>query len=57
MPRVDRKRLLSSSESESDGEIADSQVDNVGPESQCQSNVYTQEIDSTLPTPSKTLAH
>ena len=56
MPRVDRKRLLSSSESESDGEIADSQVDNVGPESQCQSNVYTQEIDSTLPTPSKTLA-
>ena len=56
MPRVDRKRLISSSESESDGEIADSQVDNVGPESQCQSNVYTQEIDSTLPTPNKTLA-
>ena len=55
MPRVDRKRLISGSESESDGEIADFQVDNVGPESQCQSNVCTQEIDSTLPTPNKTL--
>ena len=56
MPRVDGKRLISSSESESDGEIADSQVHNIGPESQCQSYVCTQEINSTLPTPNKTLA-